>query len=109
MQSTHNVSVFQDDGGQQRPLRDAWFTIGLSDYAAFCQVVANSALHLDSAVHRNGRAAMETPDSMRYHAEALKSIQKRLDDPVAATSDGVIGAVSSFLCHAVRDIPLGKS
>ncbi|KAK9233995.1 hypothetical protein V1525DRAFT_391892 [Lipomyces kononenkoae] len=38
---------------QQRPLRDAWFTVGLQDEATFSQVLANSALHVE--VMRRGR------------------------------------------------------
>jgi hypothetical protein len=97
---THVIVVFQDPDSQQRPLRDAWFTVGLEDEAAFLQVLANSALYLDS-MRNNGRIAKETSDSMRYHARALVSVQERMKMGDGAVSDGLIGAVTGFMCHAV--------
>ncbi|KAH8898164.1 hypothetical protein GQ53DRAFT_837144 [Thozetella sp. PMI_491] len=92
------ANIFQDDdSGQQKPLRDAWFTVGLEDEAAFLQVLANSALHLDSILH-DGRLAHETSDSMKYHARALESVQRRISD--GGTSDGLLGSVTGFMCHA---------
>ena len=60
MTDVSNGTVFQDDGGLQRPLRDAWFAVSLADEAAFLQMLSNSALHVDSLRH-GGRKAKREP------------------------------------------------
>jgi hypothetical protein len=92
--------VFQDDGGLQRPLRDAWFAVGLADEAAFMQVLSNSALHLD-ALRNGGRKPRESPLSVYYQLRAVRSINDRRQDSGKFLSDGSIGAVAGLLCHDV--------
>lgn len=101
-----NFIVFQDDVGQQRPLRDAWFTVGIQDEAAFYTVLSNSALHLDS-MQNGGKRASETTLSTQYYSRAIKSIMKRfhnLSDP--GVLDGLIGAITGCMAHAVSLYPM---
>jgi hypothetical protein len=93
-----NRAVFQDDGGLQRPLRDAWFAVGLADEAAFLQVLSNSALHLDTLRNRS-REPRESPLSVYYQLRAVRSINDRRQDSGTFLSDGNIGAVTALLCH----------
>lgn len=95
--------VFQDDG-QQRPLRDAWFSVGMTDKAAFMTVLSNSALHVDS-IRRGGRTAEESGAAVKYQTEAVGIISQRLktaspQDDVDGW-DATIGAVSGLVCNAV--------
>lgn len=96
-----NVSeVFDDERGSQRPLRDAWFTVGLQDEAAFTQILSNSALHLEIML-QGGKVVGETPDSTRYYTKAIASIRRRVDTATPETLIGIIGAVTGMMAHAV--------
>jgi hypothetical protein len=101
---SNNHAVFQDDGGLQRPLRDAWFAVGLADEAAFLQVLSNSALHLDT-MRNGGRRPRESRLSIYYQLRTVKSIKKRLANSSTSISDASIGAVAALMVHDVRLIP----
>lgn len=105
-----NYSVFQDDG-QQRPLRDAWFSVGMTDKAAFMAVLSNSALHINSS-QRGGQIAEETAAAVKYQTEAVAIVNKRLQNWSLQQNvelwDATIGAVSGLVCNAVR-YPLGAT
>ncbi|KAK9318743.1 hypothetical protein V1517DRAFT_342400 [Lipomyces orientalis] len=91
--------LFDDEHGQQRPLRDAWFTVGLQDEATFSQVLANSALHME--IMRRGRDRVrETPDSILYYTRAIASIRRRFGMAKRETLDYTIGTVTGMLAHA---------
>lgn len=98
-----------DDDGQQRPVRDAWFSVGLTDKAAFLTILSNSALHLSSK-RKGGLLADETTAAVKYQTEAVSLISRRLEDIAAAKnkrrdiSDETIGAVSGLVCNAVSEI-----
>jgi hypothetical protein len=44
---------------------------------------------------------IETTEAMTYYTMSLKSINKRLQDPVDGVSEGMIGAVLGLACHDV--------
>jgi hypothetical protein len=44
------------------------------------------------------------PESLALSIEAVRSINRRIADPVLGTSDGVIATIIAFACHTVRDI-----
>lgn len=96
-------------GGQQQPLRDAWFSVGLMDKAAFLNLLANSALHL-SSMRKGGLPTDETTVAVKYHMEAVSIVSKRLEVSVSKgqsldVSDETIGAVSGLICNAVSRHP----
>lgn len=100
-------AVFLDTGdSQQRPVRDAWFSVGLSDKAAFLAVLSNSALHL-SSMRKGGLPADETAAALTFQTEAVSIINQRLAQSAAkneimiGASDGTIGAASGLICNAV--------
>jgi hypothetical protein len=82
-------------------MRDAWFTVGLQDEAAFTQILSNSALHLEM-LRKGGKIVGETPDSTRYYTKAITSIRRRVDGATPETLNGIIGAVTGMMAHAVR-------
>lgn len=98
--------VFRDDG-QQRPLRDAWFSVGLADKAAFMAVLSNSVLHLDSK-RKGGRPAEDTAAAVMYQTEAVTMINQQLNsytfEGEIQVSEATIGAVSGLGCNAVCQI-----
>lgn len=100
---TTEISVFQDDG-QQRPLRDAWFSVGMADKAAFMAVLSNSALHMNSS-ERGGQLAEETAAAIKYQTEAVAIVNERLKTVSVQNNvelwDATIGAVSGLVCNAV--------
>lgn len=85
-------------------MRDAWFTVGLADKAAFMAVLSNSALHCSSR-HKGGRLAEDTAAAVRYQTEAVSIINQRLISAVLENEVGVseqtIGAVAGLVCNAV--------
>ena len=97
---TDSHAVF-DNGGLQRPLRDAWFAVGLADEATFLQVLSNSALHLD-AMRFGGRRPRESHLSIDYQLRAVKIVNDRLQDISTFISDASIGAVASLTVHDVN-------
>lgn len=95
--------VFRDDEqAQQKPLRDAWFSVGLTDRAAFLLVLSNSALHLNS-IGEGGLKADDawTATAIRYQTEAVAIINQRLSTDLSDTLDATIGTVSGLVCNAV--------
>jgi hypothetical protein len=48
-----------------------------------------------------GSKNAETIESTKYYTASLRSMNKRLQDPIDRNSDGVLGAVLGFACHDV--------
>ncbi len=90
--------VHDDRHGNFRPFRDCWFPIGMLDAAAFHQILSNSALHLGSL---KTEGTPETLESIKYHSEAVKSVQERIADPIRGITDGIIVTIIAFACHDV--------
>ncbi|KAF2816217.1 uncharacterized protein BDZ99DRAFT_131374 [Mytilinidion resinicola] len=93
------ANIFQGKGSAQRALRNAWYSVGLFDFAAFHLVLSNSALAIQML--RNGLKFVNNEDSevLKHHVIATRSINARLASPDHRTSDGVIGAVAGLVCH----------
>ena len=70
-----------------RPLVEVWFTIGISDRSAFYLTMANAAMLFERETSNGNR---ETAESMKYYTRSLRSVNKRLQDPVDAISEGVM-------------------
>lgn len=86
----------------QRPVRDAWFTLGLRDEATFEVILANSAVHFDG-MHRGGREPpAESETSMHYQTLAISKIRQQLNE-VSYVTDEMIGCVTGLLCYDVGD------
>jgi hypothetical protein len=77
---------------------EVWFTIGIADRSAFHLTMANAAMLFDM---ETGTKSAETTESTKYYTASLRSINKRLQDPVDGISEGVIGTVLGFACHDV--------
>ncbi|KAF4626853.1 hypothetical protein G7Y89_g11305 [Cudoniella acicularis] len=79
-------------------LRKIGFFRAILDEAAFSQILSTSSSHMMSL--RDPEKA-ENPEAIVLSSEAIRSINRRITDPVLGTSDGVIFAIISFACHAV--------
>ncbi|KAJ4391686.1 hypothetical protein N0V93_005306 [Gnomoniopsis smithogilvyi] len=97
------ANIFSN-GSQQQPLRDAWFSIGMTDEAAFMAVLSNSALHMDSRQYGGTKVAGETTTAVIYQTAAVALVNERLTTITQQDSienlDAVIGAVSGLVCNA---------
>lgn len=76
--------------------------VGLTDAAAFHQVLANLTVQLDE--HRaQGFEVVEyeKKEVLAHHTAALALVHNRLQDPQEATSDGTIATVMALTCYSV--------
>src|ERR1700712_2451072 len=90
-----------DDICFQRPVRDAWFTVGLRDEATFDAVLANSAVHLDGMQKGGLSPPVETPHSMHYQTLAISKIRQQLIENTSYVPDEIIGCVTGLICYDV--------
>lgn len=93
--------VFDDTNVNVKPYRDAFFPIGLTDPAAFHQVLANLALYLRRVRNSPKSEDYETQEALVHQMKALQLVNKKIADPGESTSDGVIGAIISLACVTV--------
>jgi hypothetical protein len=70
----------------------------MSDKSAFHLTMANAAMFFGKEI---GCTNAETAESMKYYTISLRSINKRLLDPIDSISEGVMGTVLGFVCHDV--------
>jgi hypothetical protein len=70
----------------------------MSDTSTFQLTVANAAVVYAAGA---GDKFRETPESLKHYNMSVRSVNKRLQDPVDGISEGLIGAVIGFACHDV--------
>lgn len=93
--------IFHIECGTIRPYKDAFLPVGLTDKAAFHQILANLAVQLDGhRFHGQDVAEYEKAEVLAHHTTAMAMVQKRLQDPRQATSDGTIATVIAMACYA---------
>jgi hypothetical protein len=79
-------------------MRNIWMTITMTERSAFHLTLANSALFLTAEINKR---IIENAESIDHYTMAVKLTEKRLQDPIDAISEGVIGTVLGFACHDV--------
>ncbi|XDG07246.1 hypothetical protein ABKA04_006861 [Annulohypoxylon sp. FPYF3050] len=81
-----------------RPFRFPWLTMGLSDIAAWHITLANAIIYRGL---KPGEKKSEFTDveAVKWYTLSLASITKRLADPAESNSEGLIIAVTGFVCH----------
>jgi hypothetical protein len=77
-----------------------WISLETNDEAAFQQLLANSALQLDS-LRNGGKEPRETPASIKFQTRAARSVQDKLGIKNAIVTDGMIIAVSGLITYSV--------
>ncbi len=73
--------------------------VGLTDAAAFQQVLSMLVVHLHS-LYDHGMGFSIT-EALSYHDLAITSVKNRLLNSALRIPDGIIAAVIGFVCHAV--------
>jgi hypothetical protein len=71
--------------------------MSLSDPALFYEILSHISRGITASFpgYANGNQAFE------LHSQALQSVNKRLSDPVASVSDGIIATILGFACFSV--------
>jgi hypothetical protein len=77
---------------------DAWFPLGLADAGTFCQILAVSALHLESL--RKG-VAQESQLSIRFHSKAIANVREHLANDSLPTTENILASIGGFLTYDV--------
>jgi hypothetical protein len=75
-------------------MRALWITIAMSDSSAFHLTLAHASQFLAEAG--------ETSESMKHYTTSVRTVSRRLRDPVDGISDGIIGTILGFVCYDVR-------
>ncbi|KAI0175834.1 hypothetical protein GGR52DRAFT_331807 [Hypoxylon sp. FL1284] len=81
-----------------RPFRFPWLSMGLSDAASWYITLANAALYRANP----GKQKTEftyCPEAMKWYTKSLGSVTKRLENPAASDTEGLVIAVTGFVCH----------
>ena len=91
---------FTTVNGKSCPLFQTLSSIGffrtVLDEAAFRQVLCTSSSHMTRL-----RDGTESAEAIVLSTEAIRSINRRITDPILCISDGVIITILAFACHAV--------
>lgn len=102
MLSKSNVAPVIDEAkSAYRPFRFTWITMGLSDSAAWYITLANAALYRDFKAGTQKPEYYTNSDAMKWYTKSLSNITKRLQDPAETDGEGLVVAITGFICHDV--------
>ncbi|KAI2467159.1 hypothetical protein F4781DRAFT_444567 [Annulohypoxylon bovei var. microspora] len=82
-----------------RPFRFPWLTMGLSDMAAWHITLANAIIYRGLKPGERKPEFDTDLEAMKWYTLSLSSITKRLADPAQNGSEGLVIAVTGFVCH----------
>ncbi|KAI1381848.1 hypothetical protein F4677DRAFT_5975 [Hypoxylon crocopeplum] len=82
-----------------RPFRFPWLSMGLSDAAAWYITMANAVILRTSEPGSKKREFSSNPEALKWYTLSLASTTKRLADPAESDSEGLIVAVTGYICH----------
>ncbi|KAI0380138.1 hypothetical protein F5Y04DRAFT_282268 [Hypomontagnella monticulosa] len=91
--------VIDEAKSAYRPFRFTWITMGLSDAAAWYITLANAALYRDFKAGTKKPEFYTNSDAMKWYTKSLSSITKRLQDPAETEGEGLVVAITGFVCH----------
>ncbi|KAI0848898.1 hypothetical protein F5Y00DRAFT_262054 [Daldinia vernicosa] len=93
--------VVDEAKSHYRPFRFTWLTMGLSDTAAWHITLANAASYRQASQLPPGSTAEYScsVEAMKWYTLSLASITKRLADPNEKDTEGLIVAITGFVCH----------
>jgi hypothetical protein len=96
---SNHLSVLDGPYGIQRTMKAFWFSLTLDDEATFRQLLANSALHLDS-LRNGGREPRETSISLNFQTMAVNLIRRKLTEESMVTNS-MLSAVTALIGYDV--------
>ncbi|KAI0103659.1 hypothetical protein GGR51DRAFT_523953 [Nemania sp. FL0031] len=76
-----------------------WLSIGLADSASWYITLANAVLFKQMKPGQSKPEFSTSTEAMKWYTMSLKSISKRLEDPDEASKQGLIVAITGFICH----------
>ncbi|KAI0404136.1 hypothetical protein F4802DRAFT_254737 [Xylaria palmicola] len=91
--------LFAEARSSYRPFRVPWLSVALTDAAAWYITLANAVI---SRQMRPGDAESESrtgAQARKLYTLSLRSISKRLGDPTERRKEGLIAAITCFICH----------
>ncbi|KAH7385213.1 hypothetical protein DE146DRAFT_193898 [Phaeosphaeria sp. MPI-PUGE-AT-0046c] len=88
-------------GPRLQPIKETWLPLSLSDPALFYEILS----HISRDITASFPGYADEKQACMLHSKALQSVNKRLSDPVANVSDGIIATIIGFACfsHSNRD------
>jgi hypothetical protein len=95
--------VFHDPVGRSTPYFDQWLHTSLTSRGAFQQLLCLSATYLSLVKKWHSVPVFQEcmKQAPEHHRNALRIVNKQVQDVKTATSDGVIAAIISFACYYV--------
>ncbi|KAI1079133.1 hypothetical protein F5B20DRAFT_545050 [Whalleya microplaca] len=91
--------MVEDARSVYKPFRFPWLSMGLSDSAAWQITLANAELFRNSESGARKPEFNTNVEAMKWYTLSLASISKRLADAFEDGSEGLVVAVTGFLCH----------
>lgn len=95
-----DLPVFRANSSHSRVLRGAWWPVGLSDQAAFYNVLANARLYMLKEL-TGVFAQKDDALSLSHQNSAFRLLSTKMQDPKQHNSDELLGSIASFMCHHV--------
>ncbi|KAL7628993.1 hypothetical protein AAE478_000511 [Parahypoxylon ruwenzoriense] len=82
-----------------RPFRFPWLSMGISDSAAWYITLANAVLFRRAEPGAQKSEFSSDVEAMKWYTLSLASITRRLKDPAESEGEGLVVAVTGFVCH----------
>jgi hypothetical protein len=93
--------VIYDAKTSYSPVCTLCVSFALEDTTAF-DILLSGAAHLLAAFGDNQYNAIGKADAVARYSKCLRDVQKRLNDAQELNNEGLLQAVSTLACHAVR-------
>ncbi|KAI0914896.1 hypothetical protein F4823DRAFT_197528 [Ustulina deusta] len=91
--------LFAEARSSYLPFRYPWLSIGLADAAAWYITLANTVIFRKMKLGDVKPEFSTDTEAMKWYTLSLQSISKRLADPKERRKEGLIGAITGFICH----------
>ncbi|KAI0486137.1 hypothetical protein F4859DRAFT_469130 [Xylaria cf. heliscus] len=91
--------LFAQARSSYRPFGFPWFSIGLSDAAAWYITLANAVIFRSMKPGDQKPEYHTNAEALKWYTLSLQSISKRLADPKEGGKEGLVAAITGFICH----------
>ncbi|KAJ3559940.1 hypothetical protein NPX13_g9472 [Xylaria arbuscula] len=91
--------LFAEARSSYVPFRIPWLSVGLADAASWYITLANTVLFRDMQPGDAKPEFKKDTEAMKLYTMSLQSISRRLADPNEKHKEGLIGAITGFICH----------
>ncbi|KAI1429936.1 hypothetical protein F5Y12DRAFT_781557 [Xylaria sp. FL1777] len=93
--------LFAEARSSYLPFRTPWLFIGLADSAAWYITMANTVLFRKMKLGDVKPEYNTDTEALKWYTLSLQSISKRLADPNERSKEGLMGAITGFICHDI--------